>query len=45
MTEMDGNPADDWEMWKRFEKHDSDFKFPRRRMQLGGGEKLVNREL
>ena len=37
MTETDGNPPD-WEMWKRFEKLDSDFKFPRRRMQLGRRE-------
>ena len=37
MTETDGNPPD-WEMWKRFEKLGSDFKFPRRRMQLGRRE-------
>ena len=43
MTETDGNPAD--EMWKSFEKPDSDFKFPRRRMQLGGGDAGARYEL
>ena len=44
MTETDGNPTD-WEMWKRFKKLGSDFKFPRRRMQLGRREVWIKSDV